>query len=167
MVRTCGRCGKELAEGQLDRDRTGRMEADRAAAGLAGVRFGYYCCPCGADDVFIDVFPVSGEAPGTLGRRLAAMNEAARRVRVDGVETRVQLLGRPPTEWTIHGAIRLSSSWIAIRCPGEVAVLFRSWSRDRFAPVGSISLSPGWNLEMSSTTAARRAPYPGNPMWEP
>jgi hypothetical protein len=71
------------------------MEADRAASGLAGVRFAYYCCACGVDDVFIDVFPVAGEAAGTLGRRLVAMKDAARRVRVDGVETRVSLLGPP------------------------------------------------------------------------
>lgn len=97
MVRTCVRCGKELAGSQLDPDRSRRMEADRAAAGLLGVRFAYYCCPCGVDDVFIDVLPLAGEPPGTLGRRLGAMREAARRVSVDGVETRVLLLGPPAT----------------------------------------------------------------------
>lgn len=95
MVRTCARCGQGLAAGRLDRNRSRRMEVDRAAAGLVGVRFAYYRCPCGVDDVFIDVFPVAGEAPGTLAHRLRAMKEAARRVRVDGIETQVLLLGPP------------------------------------------------------------------------
>src|SRR5437763_931324 len=87
---------QKLAEGgRLGRARSRRMEADRAAAGLVGVQFAYYRCACGVDDVYIDVFSVAGDAPGTLGRRLGAMREAARRARADGVETQVLLLGTP------------------------------------------------------------------------
>ena len=66
------------------------MEADRRAAGLAGVRFVTYRCPCGVDGVFIDVLPRDDELVEDFDRRKAAMEEAARRVRADGVvEARV------------------------------------------------------------------------------
>jgi hypothetical protein len=65
------------------------MEADRRAAGLDGVRFVTYRCPCGTEDVFIDVLPRANEMAQDFNCRRAAMEEAARRVRTAGVMAHV------------------------------------------------------------------------------
>jgi hypothetical protein len=58
------------------------MEADRKAAGLAGIRFLYYSCPdCGIDDIFVDVLPLEGERPEEFRRRREEMEAVVRRVR--------------------------------------------------------------------------------------
>ena len=50
MRRQCGACGRDLEPADLVRDESRNMEADRKAAGLEGVRFLYYQCPCGVAD---------------------------------------------------------------------------------------------------------------------
>jgi hypothetical protein len=89
MRRACTKCGRPFEPGDLVKDRSRQMEADRRAAGLDGVRFVTYRCPCGAEDVFIDVLPKDDELAEDFDRRTAAMEEAARRVRADGVEAQV------------------------------------------------------------------------------
>jgi hypothetical protein len=89
MRRTCTKCGRLFEPGDLAKDQSRRLEADRRAAGLGGVRFVTYRCPCGVEDVFIDVLPRDDELAEDFDRRRAAMEEAARRVQGDGVEARV------------------------------------------------------------------------------
>ena len=89
MRRTCAKCERPFEADDLVRDRSRQMEADRKAAGLDGVRFVTYRCPCGAEDVFIDVLPQDDELAEDFDRRRAAMEEAARRVQADGVAARV------------------------------------------------------------------------------
>jgi hypothetical protein len=85
----CTKCGRPFEPGDLVKDRSRQMEADRRAAGLDGVRFLTYQCPCGAEDVFIDVLPKDDELVEDFERRRAEMEEAARRLQADGVEARV------------------------------------------------------------------------------
>lgn len=89
MRRTCTKCGRPFEPADLVRDRSRQMEADRRASGLDGVRFVTYRCLCGAEDVFIDVLPRDDELAEDFDRRKAAMEEAARRVRADGVEAQI------------------------------------------------------------------------------
>ena len=89
MLRKCTQCGRELAASDLVRDASRNMEADRKAAGLEGVRFLYYQCPCGVADVFVDVLPRDGEPAADFDRRVAAMTEAVRRLPGDGVAAQV------------------------------------------------------------------------------
>lgn len=89
MRRQCARCGQELAASDLVRDQSRNMEADRKAAGLEGVRFLYYRCPCGVADVFVDVLPRDDELAEDFDRRVAAMTEAVQRLHADGVEAQV------------------------------------------------------------------------------
>src|SRR5262245_19925727 len=89
MRRTCTNCGRAFEAFDLVRDRSRQMEADRKAAGLDGVRFVTYRCPCGTEEVFIDVLPRDDESVEDFDRRRAAMEEAARRIRADGVEAQV------------------------------------------------------------------------------
>ena len=89
MRRQCVKCGREFAPADLVRDESRHMEADRKAAGLEGVRFLYYQCPCGVADVFVDVLPRDDELAEDFDRRVGAMQEAVRRVHADGVEAQV------------------------------------------------------------------------------
>jgi hypothetical protein len=89
MRRTCTRCGRPFEAGDLVKDQSRQMEADRKAAGLDGVRFVTYRCPCGTEEVFIDVLPRDDELAEDFDRRRVAMEEAARRVRETGVEAQV------------------------------------------------------------------------------
>lgn len=89
MRRMCTKCGRPFEPGDLVKDRSRQMEADRRAAGLDGVRFLTYQCQCGAEDVFIDVLPKDDELVEDFERRRAEMEEAARRLQADGVEARV------------------------------------------------------------------------------
>jgi hypothetical protein len=84
MRRLCTNCRHAFTPGDLVRPRSKDMEADRKAAGLAGVRFLYYACPdCGTDDIFVDILPLDGEAPEVMRRRQAEM-EAVVRAMHDG-----------------------------------------------------------------------------------
>ena len=89
MRRQCGKCGRDLEPADLVRDESRNMEADRKAAGLDGVRFLYYRCPCGTADVFVDVLPRADEPAADFDRRVAAMTEAVRRLHAAGVAAQV------------------------------------------------------------------------------
>jgi hypothetical protein len=72
------------------------MEAERRAAGLAGVRFLYYHCPgCGTDDIFVDVLPRDGESADEYRTRRDEMEETARRLHSDAVEVVVVPVAEP------------------------------------------------------------------------
>jgi hypothetical protein len=65
------------------------MEAERKAAGLEGVRFLYYKCPCGTADIFVDVVPQDDEFAEDFEARRSAMEAAVRRLHGDGPVARV------------------------------------------------------------------------------
>jgi hypothetical protein len=89
MQRTCTKCGRPFEPGNLVRGLSRQMEADRRAAKLEGVRFVTYRCPCGTEDVFIDVLPRDDEWAEDFDRRRAAMEEVARKVQAEGIEAQV------------------------------------------------------------------------------
>ena len=89
MRRQCAKCGRAFLPADLVRDASRNMEADRKAAGLEGVRFLYYQCPCGIADVFVDVLPRDDELAADFDGRVAAMAEAVRRIHADGVAAQV------------------------------------------------------------------------------
>jgi len=89
MKRECGKCGRAYFPDDLARGESKGMEAERKAAGLEGVRFLYYQCPCGGADVFVDVLPRDDELAEDYERRRAAMEEAVRRVHAQGVTAQV------------------------------------------------------------------------------
>ena len=91
MHRECTNWRRPFAPADLARGESRDLEAERKAAGLAGLRFLSYHCPdCGADDLprddeFVDDF---------LARR-AALDEAARKLQGGGVEVVVVAVGPP------------------------------------------------------------------------
>ena len=85
MRRQCVRCGRALAT-DFVREASRNMEVDRKAAGLEGVRFLYYRCPCGVADVFVDVLPRHDELMEDFNRRVGEMEEAVRGLHADAVE---------------------------------------------------------------------------------
>jgi hypothetical protein len=89
MRRQCLTCGRPLAASDLAREQSRHMEADRKAAGLAGVRFLCYRCPCGTDDVFVDVLPRDGELVDDFNSRVGQMREAVGRLPAPGVAAQV------------------------------------------------------------------------------
>lgn len=89
MRRECSDCGRAYEPPNLDWEQSRGLEADRKAAGLVGVRFLAYRCPCGAADVFVDVLPLPDEFAEDFDRRKAAMEEAVRRLPAGGAHARV------------------------------------------------------------------------------
>jgi hypothetical protein len=89
MRRQCVRCGRALSATDFVREASRNMEVDRKAAGLEGVRFLYYRCPCGVADVFVDVLPRHDELVEDFNRRVGEMEEAVRGLHADGVEAQV------------------------------------------------------------------------------
>jgi hypothetical protein len=89
MRRQCVKCGRDLTAADFVRDASRNMEADRKAAGLEGVRFLYYRCPCGVADVFVDVLPRHDELMDDFNRRVGEMEEAVRGLHADGVAAQV------------------------------------------------------------------------------
>jgi hypothetical protein len=59
-----------LGLGHREPTLTRKLESDRRAAGLEGVRFRYYeCGECGTANIFVDVHPLEGESEEALQRR--------------------------------------------------------------------------------------------------
>jgi hypothetical protein len=76
---------RPFAAGDLARDESKGMEAERRAAGLSGVRFLYYACPaCGAADIFVDILPLDGESAEDFNRRRDEMEQVVRRLHAEG-----------------------------------------------------------------------------------
>jgi hypothetical protein len=87
MNRECARCGRVFGPGDLDKQQSRHMEADRRALGLEGVRFLYYACPgCGHADIFLDLHHQPGETDEEFAERRRAMEDAVRQVQPEGVE---------------------------------------------------------------------------------
>jgi len=84
MRRECTRCRREFDPGDLARSETAGMEAERAAAGLDGVRFLYFACSaCGMADIFVDILPLDGEGPEDFIVRRAEMEAVVRELHAD------------------------------------------------------------------------------------
>lgn len=97
MDRECTRCRRPFAAADLCRDESKGMEAERKAAGLAGVRFLYYHCPaCDADDIFVDVLPVDGEDHADYLKRRDAMEAAVRQLYDGSAKTEAVVVTREP-----------------------------------------------------------------------
>ncbi|HJZ91224.1 MAG TPA: hypothetical protein VKE40_10150 [Gemmataceae bacterium] len=94
MKRECTRCGRPFTPNDLAREESRNMEAERKAAGLEGVRFLYYRCPCGMDDIFVDVLPRDDEFAEDFERRRAAMEAVVRRLHADHANARVVAVDR-------------------------------------------------------------------------
>jgi hypothetical protein len=95
MNRHCTRCGRKFTPDDLARTESRNMEADRKAAGLEGVQFLYYNCPCGTADIFVDILPRDDEFVDDFEARRAAMEAAVRRLHGDGLEARVVTVDAP------------------------------------------------------------------------
>jgi hypothetical protein len=89
MKRECTRCGRPFTPPDLARTESKNMEADRKAAGLEGVRFLYYRCPCGTDDIFVDILPRPDEPAEAFDRRREEMEAVVREMHADHVQARV------------------------------------------------------------------------------
>jgi hypothetical protein len=89
MKRECSRCGRPFTPQDLARTESRNMEADRKAAGLDGVRFLYYRCPCGTDGIFVDILPRPDEPAQEFDRRRDEMEGVVRQMHADHVEARV------------------------------------------------------------------------------
>jgi hypothetical protein len=89
MKRECSHCGRAFTPQDLARSESRNMEADRKAAGLEGVRFLYYRCPCGIDDIFVDILPRPDEPVQDFDRRRDEMENVVRHMHSDSVQARV------------------------------------------------------------------------------
>jgi len=89
MTRDCTHCGRPFTADDLARTESQNMEAERKAAGLEGVRFLYYKCPCGNADIFLDILPRDDEFAEDFEARRAAMESAVRRLHGDGPTAQV------------------------------------------------------------------------------
>jgi hypothetical protein len=80
MNRQCSRCRRIFTRDDFLRDESMSLEADRKAAQLQGVHFFDYRCPCGNEDVFLDVVRLDGESAERFEARKAELEATARRV---------------------------------------------------------------------------------------
>jgi len=95
MTRDCTKCGRAFTLSDLAKTESLNMEAERKAAGLEGVRFLYFNCPCGNADIFVDVVPRHDEFAEDFEARRAAMESAVRRLHGDGPVARVVAVEPP------------------------------------------------------------------------
>lgn len=90
MDRTCTRCSRPFAAGDLVKSVSKDMEADRKAAGMEGVRFLDYLCPaCGTDCFFVDILPREGEQAEEYRTRRVEMEQVVRALHSERVHARV------------------------------------------------------------------------------
>ena len=87
MDRSCTRCRRHFASSDLVKLVSKQMEADRKAAGLGGVRFLDYLCPCGADNIFVDILPMDGESAELYLERREEMEKVVRALHADRFDT--------------------------------------------------------------------------------
>lgn len=80
MKRVCTRCHRPFTPDDLAREETKGMEAERKARGLEGIRFLYYRCPCGTNEIFVDVLPRDDELMEDFERRRAEMEAVVRKM---------------------------------------------------------------------------------------
>ena len=86
MMRHCTRCDRPFTAEDLARDESKGMESERKARGLEGIRFVYYHCPCGMDDIFVDIVPRDDEFYEDFERRREEMEAAVRTMHGERVE---------------------------------------------------------------------------------
>ena len=89
MRRFCAACGREFTPADLAREESRGLAAARKAAGLEGVRVVAYRCPCGTEDVFVDVVPRDDEFAEDFDRRRADLEAVARRLHREGTVVQV------------------------------------------------------------------------------
>jgi hypothetical protein len=87
MLRECSQCRRPFTPQDFAREESKGMEAERKALGLQGVLFRYYNCPaCGCADIFVDIQPLSSEAPEAFEKRRAELEASLKELRGDRVE---------------------------------------------------------------------------------
>jgi len=89
MRRECAICGRAFGSADLAREESRGLAAARKAAGLDGVRFLVYLCPCGTEDLFVDVVPRDDEFAEDFDRRRAELEGVARRLHREGTAIQV------------------------------------------------------------------------------
>lgn len=94
MMRQCTRCQRPFTSEDLARAESKGMESDRKARGLDGFRFIYYHCPCGMNDIFVDILPRDDEFEEDFERRRAEMESTVRDLHDDSVEAVVVPVAR-------------------------------------------------------------------------
>jgi hypothetical protein len=86
MMRHCTHCQRPFTPRDLARAESKGMESERKARGLEGVRFIYYQCPCGMNDIFVDILPRDDEFEEDFERRRSDMETTVRNLHEDSVE---------------------------------------------------------------------------------
>lgn len=94
MKRVCTHCHRPFTPEDLARHESKGMESERKAKGLEGIRFVYYHCPCGLDDIFVDILPRDNEFPEDFERRRTSMETTVRRMHEESVEAVVTPVAR-------------------------------------------------------------------------
>ena len=98
MHRQCAHCGRAFAPADLAREESRELEALRKGANLDGVRFLAYRCPCGTEDIFVDVLPRDDEFADDFDRRRADLESVARRLQGGGTQIQVLPVTPPDTD---------------------------------------------------------------------
>src|SRR5262249_43420143 len=80
MKRVCTHCQRPFTPNDLSRDESRGMQAERKARGVEGVRLVYYRCPCGTNDIFVDILPRKDESTEDFDRRRAEMEIVVRKM---------------------------------------------------------------------------------------
>lgn len=86
MNRECTRCQRPFTPQDLSQTESRNMEAERKSASLDGVRFLYYCCPCGMNDIFVDILPLPNERQADFEKRRREMETVVRHMHSKEVE---------------------------------------------------------------------------------
>lgn len=93
MKRVCTSCHRPFTPDDLDRTESKGMEAERKARHLEGIRFLYYHCPCGMNDIFVDILPREDELQEDFEHRREEMEATVRAMHADQVEAVVVPVG--------------------------------------------------------------------------
>jgi hypothetical protein len=93
MLRTCTHCRRRHTIPNFSREETRKMEEERQASGIEGVRFAYYRCPCGIDEIFVDIVPMDSEFFEDLEHRYNEMKAVVGRLQTERVKAVVVPIG--------------------------------------------------------------------------
>jgi hypothetical protein len=87
MIRKCTHCQKDFTPGELAREESKGMEAERKAMGLEGVLFRYYSCSsCGHACIFVDIRGLEGESAEAFRQRRADLEAVINQAHGQGIE---------------------------------------------------------------------------------
>jgi hypothetical protein len=82
MYRECSRCHHPFSVRDFARGDSKKMEVDRKAAGLEGVRFFLYTCQaCGRGDIFVELHHLPGESEQDFQARRQAFQDLVQKRR--------------------------------------------------------------------------------------